>query len=151
LNCDDIDGSVKVIGEDVYGLDKDGIGCEDNEFSGGNNNANTKVIQKTTVMNSASSTAAEVSRCKLEGSSDGILQKFDSVKYQACRLYVDGQKAYFDGFIIGCTQIGNTQPICQALVDSSILNTKVQTTPETLTEATSQSTQQGIQPAAVSK
>jgi hypothetical protein len=35
LNCgdDDIEGSVIVIGEDVYGLDrdKDGIGCENNE------------------------------------------------------------------------------------------------------------------------
>lgn len=32
LDCPDIEGTVKVIGEDVYGLDrdKDGTGCEDN-------------------------------------------------------------------------------------------------------------------------
>ncbi|MGA7369915.1 MAG: hypothetical protein WBX01_12355 [Nitrososphaeraceae archaeon] len=32
LDCPDIEGTVKVIGEDVYGLDRDndGIGCEDN-------------------------------------------------------------------------------------------------------------------------
>lgn len=32
LNCDDINGTVKVIGEDIYDLDRDndGIGCEDN-------------------------------------------------------------------------------------------------------------------------
>ena len=34
-------------------------------------------------------------------------------------------KAYSDGFITGCTQVGNTQVIYQALVDSSILNAKI--------------------------
>ena len=33
-------------------------------------------------------------------------------------------KAYSDGFITGCTQVGNTQVFYQALVDSSILNAK---------------------------
>jgi hypothetical protein len=126
----------------------DGIGCEDNKFS--NNNGNTKVIQKTSVINSA-----EVSSCRLDGSSDGILQRFDLAKYQACGLYVAGQKAYSNGFIIGCTQVGNTQLICQALVDSSILNMKTQSaqlaTQLLSTQAATQPTLQGIQPATVNK
>lgn len=80
------------------------------------NNDNNKVIQKTTVINSATAstsatttaTSAEVSSCRLDGSADGILQKFDTAKYQACGLYTNGQKAYSDGFVVGCTQVGNT-------------------------------------------
>jgi hypothetical protein len=155
LDCGDsgVPKNFKVQAGDPHDFDRDadGIGCEDNELSvGGNSNGNTKVIQKTTVINSASSTAsstaAEVSDCRLDGSSDGILQKFDSVKYQACGLYVDGQKAYSDGFIIGCTQIGNTQLICQAFADSSILNTNIQAT-QIPAQAATQPVQQGIQPA----
>ena len=75
----------------------------------------TKVIQKTTVVQSASSTAAaneaDISNCKLDGSANGIQQIFDIAKYQACGLYPNSQKAYTDGFVMGCTQIGNTQLI----------------------------------------
>lgn len=74
----------------------------------------------------SSTTGAEVSSCKVDGSADGMLQKFDAAKYQACGLYMNGQKAYSEGFVTGCTQVGNTQQICQALADSSILNTKMQ-------------------------
>jgi hypothetical protein len=92
----------------------------------------TKVIQKTTVIHSASTAATanpvDVSNCKLNGSTDGIQQKFDTTKYQVCGLYLNGQKAYSDGFVMGCTQIGNTQLICQSLVDSSILNAESQQT-----------------------
>ena len=91
----------------------------------------------------------EVSSCRLDGNSDGILQKFDSAKYQACRLLVDGQKAYSDGFIIGCTQVGNTLLICQALVDSSKLNVNIPTT-QTPTQAATEPIQ-GIQPSAVNE
>ena len=92
-------------------------------------------IQQTTVIQNASTpvddtatkNAADES-CRLYGNADGIQQKFDSIKYQACGLYPNGQKAYSDGFNIGCTQVGNTQMICQALVDSSILNTQTQPT-----------------------
>lgn len=121
-----------------------------------------KVIQKATVINSATATASaattatsgEVSSRRLDGSSDGILQKFDTTKYQACGLYVEGQKAYPDGFIIGCTQVGNTHLICQSFVDSSIINMKAKsvqtiTQPLSTQEATQPTTQQGIQPAAV--
>jgi hypothetical protein len=121
----------------------------------------TKVIQKTTVINSATAaatatttpTSAEVSSCRLDGSADGILQKFDTVKYQVCGLYIDGQKAYSDGFVAGCTQVGNTQLICQSFIESSIFNTKIQTT-QTSTQnphAAAQSTEQGITPITVDK
>ena len=71
--------------------------------------------------------------CRLDGSADGMQQKFNSIKYQACGLYPNGQLAYSDGFVMGCTQIGNTNLICQSLVDSSILNTKIQPTQTTQT------------------
>ena len=79
-----------------------------------NNGEKTKVVHETTVIQSATATAtantnaADVSNCKLDGSADGILQKFDSVKYQACGLFTHAQKTYSDGFVMGCTQIGNT-------------------------------------------
>jgi hypothetical protein len=94
----------------------------------------------------ATSTAVDVSSCKLDGSADGIQQKFDTAKYQACGLYATSQKVYFDGFIVGCTQVGNTQQICQALVNSSILNMKTQ---PTQTQTATQPTQ-AIQPTALS-
>jgi hypothetical protein len=100
------------------------------------NDNKPKVIEKTTVIHSPSASASatatavttEESSCRLDGSADGIVQKFDLIKYQACGLYTNGQLAYSDGFVVGCTQIGNTQLICQALVDSSILNMKSQPT-----------------------
>ncbi|MGH9982685.1 MAG: hypothetical protein ACRD8W_01865 [Nitrososphaeraceae archaeon] len=92
-----------------------------------------------------SASTAEQSSCKIVGTADGILQKFDASRYQACGLNVNGQKAYSDGFVVGCTQIGNTQLICQAFVDSSVVNTKIQAT-----QAPTQQIQ-GIQPAVISK
>ena len=94
-----------------------------------------------------STSAVEESSCKILGSADGILQKYDTAKYQACGLYTNGQKAYSDGFVAGCIQVGNTQLICQSLVDSSKLNVNMLATP---TQAVTQPTQ-GIQPAAVNK
>ncbi len=93
-----------------------------------NHKEKTKIVHKTTVIQGSSATAtanananaADVSNCKLDGSTNGIQQKFDTPKYLACGLYTNGQKAYSDGFVMGCTQIGNTQLVCQALVDSSI-------------------------------
>ena len=112
-------------------------------------NDKTKVIQKTTVIQSATATAnanaVDVSNCRLDGSANGIQQKFDTPKYLACGLYADGQKAYSDGFVVGCTQICNTQLVCQALVDSSILNTKTQPT-QTATQPTQTQTQTATQP-----
>ena len=116
----------------------------------------TKVVHKTTVIRGASASAsatatatanaAEVSSCRLDGSADGILQKFDSIKYQACGLYTNGDKAYSDGFVMGCTKIGYTQLICQSLVDSSILNTKTQPTQTATQPQTQSNTQSTTQP-----
>jgi hypothetical protein len=125
-----------------------------------NDNDKIKIVHKTTVIQGSSATAtatanansADVSNCNLDGSANGIQQMFDTPKYLACGLYADGQKAYSDGFVVGCTQIGNTQLVCQALVDSSILNTKTQptqmATQPTQTQTGTQPTQ-AIQPATV--
>jgi hypothetical protein len=127
--------------------------CKDATVKNVKNNHSTKTLQTATT--TTTSTSAEESSCRLDGSADGIQQTFDSIKYQACGLYLNGQKAYSDGFIMGCTQVGNTQLICQALVDSSILNTKTQqmqtsTTPQPPTQSTPQTmtpSSQAIQPA----
>ena len=101
------------------------------------------MIQSATA--TANANAVDVSNCRLDGSANGIQQKFDTPKYLACGLYADGQKAYSDGFVVGCTQICNTQLVCQALVDSSILNTKTQPT-QTATQPTQTQTQTATQP-----
>ena len=93
-----------------------------------------KVVHKTTVIQSPSASVtintnpAEAYSCRLEGSADGIHQKFDAANYQECTIYVNGQDAYTDGFVTGCTQVGNSEQLCQAFVHSSILNTKSQPT-----------------------
>lgn len=127
--------------------------CYDNG-NGNSDNDKTKVVHKTTVIQSASASAsattnaADVSSCKLDGSADGISQKFDPVKYQACGLYTNGDKAYYDGFLTGCGHMGNTKLICEAVADSTILNMKTQPI-QTPTQTAPQPTR-AIQPAAVS-
>ena len=116
-------------------------------YATGSSNAATTETITPLPTSTTETTAADASNCKLDGSADGIQQKFDSVKYQACGLYLNSQKAYSDGFITGCTQVGNTQVICQALVDSSIQNAKIQPT-QTKTQTVTQPTQ-AIQSAAV--
>ena len=54
-------------------------------------------------------------------------------------------ESLLDGFVMGCTQIGNTQLICQALADTSELNMKTQLTQ---TQTAIQPTQ-AIQPATI--
>jgi hypothetical protein len=127
--------------------------CVPNKNNGGSSRSSSSSSSSSaTATATATATAAEVSSCRLDGSTHGIQQKFDTAKYQACGLYPNGQKAYTDGFVVGCTQVGNTQLICQALVDSSILNMRTQPTqtptqpPQTpQTQTTTQPTQ-GIQP-----
>jgi hypothetical protein len=119
----------------------------DNKDSG---NDKTKVIEKTTVIQSASAAStvtaneADISNCKLDGSTDGIQQKFNPVRYQACGLYTYADKAYYDGFVAGCMQVGNTKLICETVANSNIV-----TPSPTQTQITNQPTQ-AIQPAAVS-
>jgi hypothetical protein len=103
---------------------------------------------KTTIINpNADPNAAEVSSCRLDGNAHGIQQKFDSIKYQACGLYPNGQIAYTDGFVVGCTQVGNTQQLCQAFVVMNIQPTQTATQPNI--QSTIQPTQ-AIQPSGVS-
>ena len=119
-NCDETDSDYQETCfdsqdyDDITGLApcKDGSqiknykDCPDREDK---KNDKTKVIQKTTVIHKASASATatavttEESSCRLYGSTDGIQQKFNSIKYQACGLYPNGQKAYSDGFVMGCT------------------------------------------------
>jgi hypothetical protein len=105
---------------------------------------------KTIVVNPTSSTAnaADVSTCKLDGSADGIQQKFDIAKYQACKLHTNNDKIYYDGFVTGCMNVGNTKLICEAVANSNILNINTQN-PQTPAATTIPQSLQAIQPAAV--
>jgi hypothetical protein len=94
----------------------------------------------------AAAFAADISNCKLDGSADGIQQKFDTAKYQACQLHTNNDKVYYDGFITGCMQLGNTKLICEAVADSNILKIKTQST---ATQTTESQSAQAIQPTAV--
>jgi hypothetical protein len=116
--------------------------CVPNKNNGGSSSSSSA----SSATASVTVNTAEVSSCRLDGSTRGIQQKFDTAKYLACGLYVNGQKAYADGFIAGCTQVGNTAQICLALVDSSILNTRSRPTqtPQTATQPTQP--QQSIRP-----
>ena len=105
---------------------------------------------KTIVVNPTSSTAnaADVSTCKLDGSTDGIQQIFDTAKYQACKLHTPNDKIYYDGFVTGCMNVGNTKLICEAVANSNILNINTQN-PQTPAATTIPQSLQAIQPAAV--
>ena len=62
----------------------------------------------------------------LNGAQMEYIKCLIQLKSRAYGLYPNGQKAYSDGFVMGCTQIGNTQLICQSLVDSTISTMKTQ-------------------------
>jgi hypothetical protein len=113
---------------------------KDNSNSGSSSSSTTKTI----VINPSCtiSNAVDISNCKLDGSADGIQQKFDTAKYQVCKLHTNSDKVYYDGFITGCMQLGNTKLICEAIADSNILNIKTQLQTQTTTQPT-----QELQPA----
>ena len=133
----------------------------DNNKNGGSGSKSSS-SSKTTIINSnADPNAVELSTCKLNGNTDGLQQKFDSIKYRACGLYPSAQLAYTNGFVVGCTQVGNTQQLCQAFVVMNTQQTQTTVTqPQTQpnTQSSTQPTQtqpltqstQAIQPAAVS-
>jgi hypothetical protein len=91
--------------------------------------------------------AAEVSSCELDGKAHGIQQKFDTAKYRACGSYPNAQLAYSNGFITGCMQVGNTQQLCQAFVESSKPQTRTATQPPQLPTQIITQPPQAIQPA----
>jgi hypothetical protein len=105
------------------------------EDGNGGSSSSSSSTTKTIVVDPSSKTtpaitfanAADVSNCKLDGSADGIQQKFDTAKYQACKLHTNNDKIYYDGFVTGCMQVGNTKLICEAVANSNILNINTQT------------------------
>ncbi|MGH9974997.1 MAG: hypothetical protein ACRD8Z_04065, partial [Nitrososphaeraceae archaeon] len=125
--------------------------CHEPDEKKNDNDNDKKVIQKTTVIQSATATAtanantnaADVSNCKLNGNADGIQQKFNPVRYQACGLYTSADKAYYDGFVAGCMQVGNTKLICETVANNNTIAPPAQM--QTATQST-----QAIQPATVS-
>jgi hypothetical protein len=115
-----------------------------NSDSESSSTTKTIVTTPTTAITPASATAADISNCKLDGSADGIQQEFDTAKYQACKLHTNNDKIYYDGFVAGCMQVGNTKLICETVADSSILNLGSQSAQVTETQPT-----QAIQPTAI--
>jgi|GEM_PF-5416921 hypothetical protein len=142
------DGRMPVNGECPPLIKKCGKGthlekgiCVRNKDNGGSSSSSSSSSS------SASATAnvigAEVSSCRLDGNAHGIQQKFDIAKYRACGLYPNGQIAYTDGYVLGCTQVGNTQQLCQAFVLMNTQPTQTATQPQTQsnTQSTTQPTQ----------
>lgn len=127
---------------------KDGKDSSNNSGSTGSGTSSSTT--KTIIVNQPSSTAnaADVSNCKLDGSADGIQQIFDTAKYQACKLHTNNDKIYYDGFVTGCMNVGNTKLICETVANSNILNINTQN-PETPAATTIPQSLQAIQPAAV--
>ena len=104
-------------------------------YATGSSNAATTGTITPLPTSTTETTAADASNCKLDGSADGIQQKFDAAKYQVCMLHTNNDKIYYDGFVAGCMNVGNTKLICQTVADSSILNMKTQSTQTQTTEA----------------
>jgi hypothetical protein len=107
--------------------------------------------QKATVIQSASAittpttaSAADESNCKLDGSADGIQQKFDTAKYQACKLHTNNDRIYYGGFVTGCMQVWNTKLICETVADSRILNLGTQ-----LAQVTETQPKEAIRPTSI--
>jgi hypothetical protein len=115
--------------------------CVANKKNGGGGSSSSSSSSASATA-TANVIAAEVSSCELDGKAHGIQQKFDSAKYRACGSYPNAQLAYSNGFITGCTQVGNTQQLCQAFVN---MNTQPQTQPNT--QSTTQPTQPTQTPA----
>ena len=108
---------------------------DDDDNNGGSSSKTTIILPSVTTV--------ELSSCRLDGNAHGMQQKFDIAKYRACGIYPNGQLAYTDGFVMGCTQIGNTQQLCQAFV---VMNTQqTPTTTQTQTQPITQSTTQSRQ------
>ena len=122
----------------------------DKKKNDNDNDNDKKVIQKTTVIQSATATAnananantnaADVSNCKLNGGADGIQQKFNPVRYQTCGLYTSADKAYYDAFVAGCMQVGNTKLICETVANSNIVALPAQTGSNTANHAVNNTT-----------
>jgi hypothetical protein len=134
---------VLVCGKDTHWKNGKCVANKSSGSSSGSSSSSSSSSSTTTITN-----AAETSNCRLDGNAHGIQQKFDSIKYQACGLYPTGQVAYTDGFVMGCTQVGNTQQLCQAFVIMNTQQTQTAATQPNI-QSTTQPTQ-AIQPSGVS-
>ena len=98
--------------------------CVPNKNSGGGSSSSSSSASATATVNVI---GAEVSSCRLDGNAHGIQQKFNPVRYQACGLYTSADKEYYDGFVVGCMQVGNTKLICETVANSNIAAPPAQT------------------------
>ncbi len=132
---------VEMTPKDDIIIDCDIYDCGDPD---NNNGKSSSSSSSTTTIIDPTASVNEVSNCRVDGSANGIQQKFDTAKYQTCGLYPNGQLAYSNGFMGGCTKAGNTQQLCQAFVD---MNTKpTQTAATQLPPQTQPNTPSAIQP-----
>ena len=76
--------------------------------------ANANAIDATVAVNTLNGTYV----CSLEGIAAATQQAFDLLKYQTCGTQLNGQKAYFDGFVQQCMQ-RNSKEICKAATGQS--------------------------------
>lgn len=132
-------------------MDNGGFNCEQKRQKAiVINSSNTTTTGTITPLpdSTTESSAADASNCKLDGSVDGIQQIFDTAKYQACKLHTHNDKIYYDGFVTGCMNVGNTKLICEAVANSNILNINTQN-PQTPAATTIPQSSQAIQPAAI--
>jgi hypothetical protein len=101
----------------------------DKESDGNNNRDNGGSNEHKTIQSAIASASANATVtvntvngtyvCQLEGIAAGTHQAFDMLKYQACGAQANGQKAYYDGFVQQCMQVGNSKQICEAVTGVS--------------------------------
>jgi hypothetical protein len=81
--------------------------------------------------------------CLLEGIAAGTHQAFDMLKYQACGAQANGQKAYYDGFVQQCMQVGNSKQICE--VATGVSSNMGKQSPQAMQQQSPQAMQQHVQ------
>jgi hypothetical protein len=96
----------------------DGDSDDNNSHYAGGSNVDKKVIQSANAIASANATVTVNTVngtyvCLLEGIAAATHQTFDLMKYQTCETHLNGQKAYYDGFVQQCMQ-RNSKEICEA-------------------------------------
>jgi hypothetical protein len=55
--------------------------------------------------------------CYNGGVKDGKNGPFEGEAYQECGDYGDGADRYYEGFIEGCEDVGNTKDVCESATD----------------------------------
>jgi hypothetical protein len=96
---------------------------DDNSHDGGGTRGDEAVIQSANANAIVNATVAVNTLngtyvCSLEGIAAATQQAFDLLKYQTCGTQLNGQKAYYDGFVQQCMQ-RNSKEICKAATGQS--------------------------------